>query len=169
MSRLPGIARIAGRRARSALRDRAHAIVDAVELERRLEFSTARSPTRAPGRTLERKAVVVERQCGDRRAVVGLRVFDAPADGVRLPDVPGVVADDVARDALHAARGDLAGRSSIAARGSPVVGPMRYGMARAERFGSPPPTRRRRPRCGPPHRAAPSRARASESVVRAEP
>ena len=72
--------------------------------------SAATSPTLAPGMDREREHVIREGEGGDGRAIVGLRVVHRPAGGVGLPDVPGIVADDVAVDAFDAARHQLGGQ-----------------------------------------------------------
>ena len=73
--------------------------------EQRRKVALARA-----GPHCQREGVVVERQGGNRRPVVRLRIVNPPADGVGLPHIPGIVADDVAIDALHAARHDLVGQ-----------------------------------------------------------
>ena len=89
---------------------RADAILDAVELDGGKQRKRRDIADVGAGTDGEREHVIGEGERGDRRTIVGLRIVDAPADGVRLPDVPGVVADDVAIDALDSARDDLVGQ-----------------------------------------------------------
>ena len=124
-SRLPGIAREVDA-AFAAGRHRADAVVDLVVLHRggcreqsgEVAFPRARADVEGEG-------VVVDGQGGDGRPVVGLRVVDRPALGVGLPDVPGVVADNAALTRLTPRATTWSARSSMAASGLPVTGPMR--------------------------------------------
>ena len=88
----------------------ADAILDAVELDGGKQRKRRHIAYIGAGVDGEGKHVIGEREGGNGRAVVGLRIVDAPADGVWLPDVPGIVADDVAIDALDSARDDLVGQ-----------------------------------------------------------
>src|SRR5207302_773841 len=56
------------------------------------------------------KRVVGEGEGGDGRSVIVLRIDESPARGVRLPDIPRIVAHYVAIDAADAARDDLVGK-----------------------------------------------------------
>ena len=90
--------------------DRANAVLDAVKLDGRQQGKGGDIAGVGAGTHGERDHVVGQGERGDRRTVVRLRIVDAPARGVRLPDIPGVVADDVAIDALDSARRDLVGQ-----------------------------------------------------------
>ena len=90
--------------------NRAHAVLDPVKLDGRQQGKGGDIAGVGAGTHGESDHVVGQGEGGNRRTVVGLRIVDAPAGGIRLPEIPGVVADDVAIDALDAARGDLAGQ-----------------------------------------------------------
>ena len=113
-----------GRRGRSLPR-RSGRDCRAVKLQRRVQRQDRQVAFTQARPHAQRERVVVDRQRGDRRTIVGFRVFDAPAGGVWLPDIPGVVADDTARDPLHTPAAIWLARSSMAANGLPVIGPMR--------------------------------------------
>src|ERR1035438_1948750 len=84
----------------------ADAVVDGVIFHRGLERNRGRVAFARAGRNAHRDRVVVNRDRGNRGAVFVSRIVDAPILGVRLPDIPGVIADDIAIDALHTLGGD---------------------------------------------------------------
>ena len=88
--------------------DRANAVLDPVKLDGRQQGKGGDIAGIGAGTHGEGDHVVGQGEGGNRGAVVRLRIVDAPAGGIRLPEIPGVVADDVAIDALDSARGDLA-------------------------------------------------------------
>ena len=87
----------------------ADAVLDAVELDGGKQGKRGDIADVGAGMDGEGEHVIGEGEGGDGRAIVGLRIVHGPAGGVGLPDVPGIVADDVAIDALDAARHQLGG------------------------------------------------------------
>src|ERR1019366_3253266 len=114
----------------AALAARGHgadAVVDAVELAGGKQGKRGDVADGGAGVDGEGKHVVGEGEGGNGRAIVGLRIVNRPTFGVGLPDVPGVVANDVAIDATDA-RGDqligqvLDGGERVAGDGAHTVG-----------------------------------------------
>src|ERR1035438_1831968 len=99
----------------AALAARSHgadAVLDAVELDGGSQGKHGDIADICAGMNGQGEHVIGEGEGGNWRAIVGLWIVDGPADGVGLPDVPGIVADDVAIDAPHAARHQVAGEGS---------------------------------------------------------